>query len=37
MPTPGAATAALPVLLLEVTLSLSSVPATPITFGIPAG
>ncbi len=37
MPTPGAATDALPVLLPAATASFSSVDATPMTFGMPAG
>ena len=37
MPTPGAATDALPMLLVGSTASFSSVDATPMTFAIPAG
>jgi hypothetical protein len=37
MPSPGAATAALPTLLMAITWSLASVAATPITFGMPDG
>ncbi len=37
MPTPGAATDALPVLLPAAMASFSSVAATPMTFDIPAG